>query len=234
MNIKKHIPNSLTCLNLVSGCVAVWLAFCGEFGSVLVAVLLAALFDFADGLAARLLKAYSSIGKELDSLADVISFGLTPGALVFAVLSHAQIPAFLCFTGFIITVFSALRLAKFNIDERQTNSFIGLPVPANAIFWSGMVFAFSDFLISFWWLTLIITIVFSLLLVAEIPMFSLKIKGLTWKENKIQYIFLIGCIVLFAVFCLKSIPFFIIWYILFSVFLRYCLLGKKIRNLVKS
>jgi len=218
MNIKKHIPNAITCLNLFSGCVAIWLAFRGEFGGALAAIFIAAAFDFCDGFAARLLKAYSPVGKELDSLADVVSFGLTPGVLVFTLLSYAQIPDFVRFAGFIIPVFSALRLAKFNLDTRQTNSFIGLPVPANAIFWGGAVFAFNEILINYWWLTLILAAVFSGLLVAEIPMFSLKIKGLAWKENKIQYIFLLGCIVLLAVFRLKSIPFFIVWYILFSVF----------------
>jgi CDP-diacylglycerol--serine O-phosphatidyltransferase len=230
MKIKKYIPNILTCLNLFSGCVAVWLAFQGEFGSALAAIFVSAVLDFCDGLAARLLKAYSPVGKELDSLADVVSFGFTPGALVFALLLQAQIPVFLRFAGFIIPVFSALRLAKFNLDERQTNSFIGLPVPANAIFFGGVVFAFPEFLTNYWWLTLILTVIFSVLLVAEIPMFSLKIKGLAWKENKIQYIFLLGCIALFAVFRLKSIPFFIVWYILFSVF--YPLFKKKIEKKV--
>ena len=220
MSIKKHIPNILTCLNLFSGCVAVWLAFRGEFGGALAAIFIAAVFDFCDGFAARLLKAYSPLGKELDSLADVVSFGFTPGVLVFMLLWQSQAPEILRFAGFIIPVFSALRLAKFNIDERQTNSFIGLPVPANAIFWGGLVFSFSNFLTNYWWLILILTIVFSVLLVSEIPMFSLKIKGLAWKTNKTQYIFIIGCLVLLAVFRLQSIPFFIIWYIVFSVFLN--------------
>jgi len=228
MNIKKHIPNTLTCLNLVSGCVAVWLAFRGQFGSALAAIFIAAVFDFSDGFAARLLKAYSPVGKELDSLADVISFGFTPGALIFTLLSYSQVPDFVLFSGFIITAFSAFRLAKFNIDERQTNSFIGLPVPANAIFWGGLVYSFHNFLINYWWITLILTLVFSFLLVSEIPMFSLKIKGLAWKENKIRYIFLIVCLVLFAVFRLKSIPFFIVWYILLSVFLT--TFAKKLKS----
>jgi len=218
--IIKNIPNTLTSLNLVSGCIAVWFAFCGEFGWALAAIFVAAIFDFSDGFAARLLKAYSDLGKELDSLADVVSFGFTPGALVFTLLSQEQIPYFLRFAGFLIPVFSALRLAKFNLDERQTNSFIGLPVPANAIFWGGAVFAFGDVLSNYWWALLILTIIFSFLLVSEIPMFSLKIKGLSWNDNKIRYMFLIGCLVLFAVFRLKSISFFIIWYILFSVLLN--------------
>ncbi|MCL2596806.1 MAG: CDP-diacylglycerol--serine O-phosphatidyltransferase [Paludibacter sp.] len=220
MKIKKYIPNTITCLNLVSGCVAVWLAFQGEYGGALVAIFVAAIFDFCDGFAARLLKAYSLLGKELDSLADVVSFGFTPGALIFTLLSQEQIPYFLRFAGFLISIFSALRLAKFNLDQRQTNSFIGLPVPANAIFWGGIVFAFHAFFANYWWLLLFLTIIFSFLLVAEIPMFSLKIKGLSLKENKIQYIFIIGCIILLIVLRMNSIPFFIIWYILFSVSLN--------------
>ncbi|MDR2823628.1 MAG: CDP-diacylglycerol--serine O-phosphatidyltransferase [Prevotellaceae bacterium] len=220
MKITKHIPNTITCLNLISGCIAVWLAFKGAFGNALLAISIAAIFDFCDGLAARLLKAYSYLGKELDSLADVVSFGFAPGALVFSVLEASQAPDILKFAGFIIPAFSALRLAKFNLDERQTTSFIGLPVPANAIFWGGLVFAFSDFLTTNWWFLLVLTVIFSILLISEIPMFSLKIKGLAWRDNKIQYIFLAVCLTLFAVFGMKSIAFFIICYIVFSIALN--------------
>jgi len=138
--IKKHIPNSITCLNLFSGCVAVFLAFKGNYEGAIIAILLAAVFDFFDGFAARLLKAYSPMGKELDSLADMVSFGVAPGAIVFSLLSETNVCEWLPFLAFLIPVFSGLRLAKFNIDERQTTSFIGLPTPANAIFWAGLAF----------------------------------------------------------------------------------------------
>jgi CDP-diacylglycerol--serine O-phosphatidyltransferase len=140
--IKKHIPNFITTLNLFSGCVAVYLAFEGNYQGAFVAILLSAVFDFFDGFAARLLKAYSPMGKELDSLADVVSFGVAPGAMVFSLLATAGMNEWLPFIGFLIPVFSGLRLAKFNIDDRQTSSFIGLPVPANAIFWAGLIFHF--------------------------------------------------------------------------------------------
>ncbi|MBP1637886.1 MAG: CDP-diacylglycerol/serineO-phosphatidyltransferase, partial [Bacteroidetes bacterium] len=124
----KHIPNTITCLNLFSGCVGVWFAINGNYTGVALAIIFSAIFDFLDGAAARLLGAYSPMGKELDSLADVISFGMVPGALVFQMLSVDYIHTYAYF-GFLLTIFSALRLAKFNIDERQSSSFIGLPVP---------------------------------------------------------------------------------------------------------
>jgi len=142
--MKKHIPNFLTCLNLFSGCIGVYYAFQGNYFAVLVFILIAAFFDFIDGLAARLLQAYSPMGKELDSLADVVSFGLAPGAVCFSLLSQSSLPFWVAFAGFVITLFSALRLAKFNIDERQGSSFLGLATPANAIFWVGLAILFPN------------------------------------------------------------------------------------------
>jgi CDP-diacylglycerol--serine O-phosphatidyltransferase len=218
--IKKHIPNSITCLNLFSGCVAVFLAFKGNYEGAIIAILLAAVFDFFDGFAARLLKAYSPMGKELDSLADMVSFGVAPGAIVFSLLSETNVCEWLPFLAFLIPVFSGLRLAKFNIDERQTTSFIGLPTPANAIFWAGLAFSYSTFLISNYWILVALTIIFSYLLVAEIPMFSLKIKNLSWKSNQTQYLFLIGCAAILVAFGLNAFPILIGWYILLSVGIR--------------
>ena len=146
--MKKHIPNFITCLNLFSGCVGVYLAFQGNFQGAFIAVIVSAVFDFFDGFAARLLKAYSPMGKELDSLADMVSFGVLPGAMVFSLLSKTGISEWLPYVAFVIPVFSGLRLAKFNIDERQTSSFIGLPTPANAIFWGGLILSFESFLSS--------------------------------------------------------------------------------------
>src|ERR1035437_3641113 len=149
--MKKHIPNFITCLNLFSGCVGVYLAFQGNFQGAFIAIIVSAVFDFFDGFAARLLKAYSPMGKELDSLADMVSFGLAPGAIVFSLLSETGINEWLPYLAFIIPVFSGLRLAKFNIDASQTTSFIGLPVPANAIFWAGLVYSFPALLIDNVW-----------------------------------------------------------------------------------
>ena len=217
--MKKHIPNFITSLNLFSGCIAVLLAFQGNYQGAFIAILLSAVFDFFDGFAARLLKAYSPMGKELDSLADVVSFGVAPGVIVFSLLSKAEMHVFLPYLGFIIPVFSALRLAKFNIDERQTSSFIGLPTPANAIFWAGLIFSYSDNLVSNVWVLIALTLVFSYLLVAEIPMFALKFKNYNWKNNQIKYLFLLVTIVLLAVFQLNAFAPIIGWYILLSVIL---------------
>ena len=215
--IKKHIPNFITCLNLFSGCVAIYFAFKGNYQTAFIAILIAGLFDFLDGFAARMLHAYSPMGKELDSLADVISFGMAPGAIVFSLLSGATIYEWLPFVAFLIPVFSGLRLAKFNIDERQTSSFIGLPVPANAMFWAGIVYSFPVFLLGNIWILLILIGLFSYFLISEIPMFSLKFKNVAWKSNQLQYIFLIGCILLLIVLQLNAFAPIIGWYILLSI-----------------
>jgi len=224
--MKKHIPNFITCLNLFSGCVAAYLAFSGNYQGAFGAILLAAVFDFLDGFAARLLKAYSPMGKELDSLADMISFGLAPGAIVFSLLTETGINEWLPYAGFLIPVFSGLRLAKFNIDDRQTSSFLGLPVPANAIFWAGMAYSFSPLLLNNLWLFLILIVAFSFLLVSEIPMFSLKFKNVSWKDNQNQYLFLLGCAAILAYFQLSAFALIIGWYIASSVGIN---LSKKLK-----
>lgn len=219
--IKKHIPNFITCLNLFSGCLAIYYGFQANYDLVALFVLLAAVFDFADGLAARLLHAYSPMGKELDSLADVVSFGVAPGVLVLSMLTRSELPEWLAFAGFIIPVFSALRLAKFNIDDRQTSSFIGLPTPANALFWVGLGYSYSEILITNNWFILVFTVVFSGLLVSELPMFSLKFKNLKWKDNQVQYIFLIVSTLLIIIFQTKALALIIGWYILFSIIIHF-------------
>ena len=224
--MKKHIPNFITCLNLFSGCVATYLAFKGNYQGAFIAILLAAVFDFMDGFAARLLKAYSAMGKELDSLADMVSFGLAPGAIVFSLLTAAGINEWVPFLGFLIPVFSGLRLAKFNIDDRQSSSFLGLPVPANAIFWAGLVYSFSPFLMNNIWFFLILIGVFCFLLVSEIPMFSLKFKNVSWKDNQNQFLFLLGCIVILVIFQLSAFALIITWYIASSVGIN---ISKKLR-----
>lgn len=215
MNIIKHIPNTITCLNLFSGCIAVVFAFSARFDVALLFMILAAFFDFMDGLAARALKAYSAIGKELDSLADMASFGLLPGVIVYVYLSeHLQNP-YLPFVAFLIPVFSALRLAKFNLDERQTTSFIGMPTPANALFWGGLMYAYATFLPPY--IIMVLAVLMSLFLVAEFPLFSLKFKNLSWQDNKLRFVFLVGCIILLAVFLQKALCWLIVWYVFLSV-----------------
>jgi CDP-diacylglycerol--serine O-phosphatidyltransferase len=231
MSIKNHVPNAITCLNLFSGCIAVVMAFRGLFFYALLFVILAAVFDFFDGFAARLLHASSPIGKELDSLADMVSFGVAPSVVVFTQLSWLDgAGKFLPFGAFLIAVFSALRLAKFNVDDRQTTSFIGLATPANALFFMGL-FAIVDPLtpvasylephrglihpILFQpAVVMLLVVFFSCLLVSEIPMFSLKFKNLHYKDNALRYIFLAGCIIL--IIWMKSFGFAlsILWYIL--------------------
>ncbi|MCR8910476.1 CDP-diacylglycerol--serine O-phosphatidyltransferase [Barnesiella sp. ET7] len=206
--IVKNIPNSITCLNLLSGCFACIFAFQGQYDWVALCIGLSALFDFLDGMAARLLHAYSPLGKELDSLADLISFGLAPGLMVMHLMAYnstfhgmAEYQSWWALSALLIPVFSALRLAKFNIDTRQTTSFIGLPVPANALFWIGVcqaVLRMESPVCGYAIVALVI--IFSLLLVSEIPMFSLKFKNLKWKENYLRYL-----IIAVAAICLISL-----------------------------
>jgi CDP-diacylglycerol--serine O-phosphatidyltransferase len=239
MSITKHIPNTITCLNLVSGCTASVLAIEGYLEMAALLILIASVFDFMDGLAARALKAYSPMGKELDSLADMVSFGFTPGLIALgylksAILGDASIDInpselsisqiILLLSAFIIPVFSALRLAKFNIDTRQTSSFIGVPTPANAMFWASipLVLHFGDYPFLQEWLSnpiyiIIAIIITSLLLVSEIPMFALKVKNLSWKDNKIRYSFLISLIVLAVLVKWLVIPLILFVYIIFSL-----------------
>ena len=224
--ITKHIPNTITCLNLFSGCVACVMAFQGEYFCAALFIYLAAVFDFLDGMTARLLKAYSDIGKELDSLADVISFGFAPGIILFSWLQTIQGEnstgiSIIPYIAFLIPVFSALRLAKFNIDTRQTSSFIGLPVPANAIFIASLISLHDNagllFLLHNLWFIIILICILSFLLVSKLPMFSLKFKSLAWKDNQTRYLFLSLSIILLVLFQWTAIPLIVILFILMSL-----------------
>lgn len=228
VRLVRHIPNFITCLNAFSGCLACSFAIEGEYVYAACFIALAAIFDFFDGFAARLLKAYSPMGKELDSLSDAISFGMAPALMVFHYMQAGSSCVFseslnrlMAYAAFLLVVFSVLRLAKFNIDERQTTSFIGLAVPANALFWAfGLAYSFD-------WLgigpsvdTLYILVgllLFSFLLVSNIPMFSLKFKHYRWRGNGVRYVFLVACILLLSAFGLSGISACILWYILLSL-----------------
>lgn len=213
--IVRNIPNTLTSCNLFSGCIAAYMAFHGNYKEALLFIVLGAMFDFFDGMTARLLHVSSPIGKELDSLADDITFGLAPAAIAFSLFKEVYYPDFLMpvagimpYTAFLIAVFSGLRLAKFNIDERQTSSFIGMPTPANALFWASLAVGGHSFLISDNFNAIylfVLVVVMSLLLVAELPMFSLKFKDLSWGHNKVSYIFLIVSLPLLIIFQLSGI-----------------------------
>jgi CDP-diacylglycerol--serine O-phosphatidyltransferase len=225
--MRRHIPNTITCCNLLSGCVAATYAFEGVYTIAFVCIILGAVFDFFDDLTARALKVSSPIGKELDSLADVVTFGLAPATMVFSWLRECadahlhMLPAFVVpFLAFLLVAFSALRLAKFNVDERQTSSFIGLPTPANALFWGALVLGSHDKIVSSpfgWMLVVALVLLFSWLLVSEIPMFSLKFKSLAWAPNRIAYIFLLVSLVLLIFLGLNGLSAVIGWYIVLSV-----------------
>lgn len=219
----------LTSMNLFSGSIATVMAFQGEFLWVVVWVIIAALFDFSDGFAARLLKAYSPIGKELDSLADMVSFGVAPSAAVFSLLSanvykisdNSLVVDYLPYIAFLLAVFSALRLAKFNVDERQTESFIGLNTPANALFWVslcyGLTYNIPSISVGLIYTLLVGIFVFSALMVSEIPMFSLKIKNLKLKGNEYRYFLAIFIIALVAYIGVLGIAGGILLYIALSI-----------------
>lgn len=222
--ITRHIPNALTCMNLFSGCIACVMAFHANFEMAMLFIVIGAAFDFFDGLAARLLHAYSNIGKDLDSLADDVSFGVAPALIVFSLFKEIDYPDYLSFlanwlpyAAFLIAVFSALRLAKFNNDTRQTTSFIGLPVPANALFWASLIAGCKPIASYHPLLTLALVCLFSWLLVSEIPMFSLKFKNLSWKDNKIAFIFVIISAILLITLKIAGFAAVIVWYILLSI-----------------
>ncbi len=225
--ITRHIPNFVTCCNLFSGCISTVMAFQANYEAAILFIILGATFDFFDGMLARLLGVSGPLGKELDSLADDITFGLAPSMIVFSLFKEVQYPAFMSewtnffpYTAFIIAAFSALRLGKFNIDPRQSSSFIGLPTPANALFWGSLVVGGHSFLISDSFNAIYLfalVLLMSYLLIAELPMFSLKFKNLSWKDNKISYIFLLVCIPLLAVFRISGFAAIILWYILLSL-----------------
>lgn len=228
--ITRHIPNTVTCLNLFSGCIACVMAFEAKYDLALGFIILSAIFDFFDGMLARTLKAYSAIGKDLDSLADDVSFGAAPSFIVFSLFKEMHYPScmegiapYFPYLAFLIAVFSGLRLAKFNNDTRQTSSFVGLPVPANALFWGSLIYGSHSLLISESFnpiYLLILVMLFSWLLVSEIPMFSLKFKNLSWKDNKVGFIFLIVCVPLLIFLGVSGFAAVIVWYIILSLFTR--------------
>ena len=211
----RHLPNFLTCCNLICGCFGI--IFLLEDRSVPAAyfVWAAGIFDFFDGFAARWLKVSSPIGKELDSLADVVSFGVLPALVMYKLIGANTTMESLPYLGLTIAAFSALRLAIFNVDTRQTDSFIGLNTPANTIFITSLpllpatitAWLFQD------WLLVTITMVFSLLLVSPIEFFAFKFKNFNWKENQMRFTFLLVSVLLLIVLKTTAIPLIILLYI---------------------
>jgi CDP-diacylglycerol--serine O-phosphatidyltransferase len=269
MSFKKHIPNFLTCCNLACGCIAIVLAFQGSLVESTYLIGLAVVFDFFDGFVARLLKVSGELGKQLDSLADMVSFGVLPGVIMYQLISvcilrskltdfdpfaafsgevqsHSGLPSWLPLLGFLITIFSGLRLAKFNIDSRQSDSFIGIPTPANTILICSLPLildlhapkglqaipglsaiattfhsiaghtAGPEFILTPWFL-LSLTVLMSFLMVAELPLFALKFKSFIWQKNKLRYCFLLMAATLLIIFKYMAIPIIIFLYVLLSI-----------------
>ena len=226
ISLRKHIPNALTCCNLLSGCIATSFAYNGDIRIAFLFIILGAVFDFFDGMVARLLHVSSPIGKELDSLADNITFGVAPSMMVFYELGQLNCPDFLepltgilPYTAFLIAAFSALRLAKFNIDERQSLSFIGLPTPANALFWGGLLMLQINYkdTPAFFIIILLLVFLSSYLLISEIPMFSLKFKANNWKENKFCLFFVGIAALILLILSLPAFAIIITWYVILSI-----------------
>lgn len=230
--MKKHIPNIITSCNLISGCIATCYAFLGQTEIALLWIVIGAVFDFFDGMSARLLKVSSPIGKELDSLADDITFGVAPSTILYYQLTVLDYPGFLepfreyiPYLAFIMAAFSALRLAKFNLDERQTLGFIGLPTPANALFWGSLVVGYGKYLESVEYMSLLLIVLMFVscwLLVCEVPMFALKFKhwGINEPGNLVKYGFMLfsACVLIFGQ--VAGIALIIIAYILVSIMLN--------------
>ncbi|MDX6190071.1 CDP-alcohol phosphatidyltransferase family protein [Flavobacterium sp. Fl-318] len=228
MNIKKHIPNLITLINLFCGCIAVVYVSEANYLMAFYMVCLGIFFDFFDGFFARLFKVSSPLGLQLDSLADMVTSGVVPGYVMFALFTNSAhdlgTNAFIPFLGFIVTLGSCYRLANFNIDTRQTDSFIGLPTPANALFILSLplVLKFSDSLIVLeiltnQWVLLVIALCSAYIMNAEIPLFSLKVKKMSLKENALQIVFLSICLVLLFLLQYSAIPVIILFYVLLSV-----------------
>ncbi len=247
--MKRHIPNTITLCNLVCGSIAVRYAFCGQYVEALLFIVLGAVFDFFDGFTARKLNVSSPIGVELDSLADLITFGFAPSAMFYSLIGRLSpgcgaqccpvadgIAAHINVAAFLIVAFSALRLAKFNLDTRQTTSFLGLPTPANALLLSSVAIAFDRYFfgaaapvshsagLTAVVVLLAITLVSCALLVSEIPLFALKFKNFSWRDNAVRFVFLGSSVLVLVASALTGIEnittgigICIIWYVVLSL-----------------
>ncbi len=234
--LKKNLPNILTLANLACGALAIIATFEGRYELILWLLGASLLFDLLDGLVARALKVHSELGLQLDSLADMVSFGLAPGLLWFKVFSMAAdggepLPSFLPYIALLIPLFTALRLAKFNIDTRQSENFIGLPSPANAILiyslglWAlNTENATTESILMHPFLLTAVSILSALLLVAELPMLSLKMKDWTWQNNKGRIFLILAIVLLFAILRFRALAFVIPLYLLISLLFKP---GKK-------
>lgn len=235
--LKQHIPNSLTAGNLFLGCLSIISALDGRLQEAAWFIGFAAILDFFDGFVARLLNAHGELGKQLDSLADVVSFGVAPGMIFYKISEEylffgPNFPQFvplivaLSYLPFLIPVFSAIRLAKFNIDTRQSQSFIGVPTPANALFICSLPFVITSG--PAWAASIVVSKYFLLifpplsawLLLAELPLFALKFKNFSFQDNKVRYLFLLGCVALLGLFQYFGLGLSIMLYVLLSLLIH--------------
>ena len=236
--MKKQIPNLLTLCNLICGVLAAYMASLGWLHRAAILMLCGILFDFLDGFAARMLKVQSPMGKELDSLADVVTSGVAPAIILFRMLMCFHGWKYWALLAFLMPAFAAYRLAKFNLDDRQGHSFLGLPVPSNALIWAALglcaihpdwaqvaiipipginhIILSNNILICL----VVLSLVTDVLMVSEVPLMGLKFTSFGWKENSLKYILLIGVVVLIALFGILGIALSIVWYILLSLFTR--------------
>ena len=232
--MKRQIPNLITLCNLLCGVFSCIFAYEETLHIAALFICLGIFFDFFDGMAARLLGVVSPMGKELDSLADVVTSGVAPGLILYVLLTQLTELTWLKYLALLTPLFAAYRLAKFNIDDRQSHSFLGLPVPANALIWVGIALAWrmsccNDSILigdhtAIAVILVAVSLVTGILMVSEVPMFSLKFnfKDMSWASNATQYFFLIGCAVIVAICLLTnaiwlSLSFIILWYILLSI-----------------
>ena len=222
----KHIPNFLTLCNLACGCIGVVQVFNGDIIAGSYFIWAGALFDFFDGFAARMLKKYSAIGADLDSLADLITFCFLPATIIYALINQSLPGSWMAYLGYLLVVFGALRLAKFNNDERQSDTFYGLPVPASAIFVSAYPFAAtsqlantSDLILHPFALVATV-LVLSLMMVSDIKLLSLKFKNFDFKENFARYFVIVISTGLLLFLNVMAFPFIIIAYVLTSAILN--------------
>lgn len=216
----KHLPNAMTCGNLLCGCIGLVMALRGHLELAAWLIGLAAVLDFGDGFVARLVNVSGPFGKELDSLADVVTFGVLPAAIVFQLCWFQELGA-VSYGAFLIAVLSALRLANFNIDMRQSESFIGLPVPANAMLIAAfpLMGRYQPQFDSFWQndIALGMMVAFSFMLVSDVPLFALKFKSFGWTENQTKFLFLIASALLLLFLQFAAIPLIVLLYIIVSL-----------------
>lgn len=226
--LRQNIANGVTCCNVLCGTLSIMLSSLGsgEWGGLAywqwacVAIGVAAVADFCDGLVARAMGVSGPLGRELDSLSDLVSFGVAPAVLLFSALRAAYAMEWWMWLVALIPVAGAVRLAKFNIDTRQTTSFLGLPIPANAIFWIGyvcMMRGAGESFLSQWWCVVPAVVILSGLMVSELPLLALKFKSLAWRDNAPRWILVLGILALIVLLGLASLMWIVVWYIAISV-----------------